>query len=174
MSYREIIKKLQALTTYRGQLHGPAHWTRVQRFGRELATLCQLNEWESRCIEVFALTHDLGRIDDGRDKQHPIAGNELFISNSTNLFPDLDYQQIEIIRTAVLHHSDGITAGKAFELGIFDHINHDEEAIIEMMGCCWDADRLDLLRLYMDPDPKYMSTFYWRDVLPLAIKLNKA
>ena len=172
MSYREIIKKLQAVSTYRGHLHGPAHWLRVERFGRELAILSQLNELESRCVEVFALTHDLGRLDDGSDKQHPVSGSELFINNSSGFFPDLSHEQIDIIHLAILHHSDGLTAGEAYESGLLSSIDYEEKALITIMGCCWDADRLDLLRLCMDINSNYMSTLYWGDVLPLARSLN--
>lgn len=39
---------------------------------------------------------------------------------------------------------------------------HDKGLITDdpTVGCCWDADRLDLMRVQTTPDPKYLSTAY--------------
>jgi hypothetical protein len=41
-----------------------------------------------------------------------------------------------------------------------------------VMGCCW-ADRLDLLRLGIELDPRGMSTPLWDSLLHLSQRLNQ-
>lgn len=170
---RDLIRKLEKLSSYRGTLHGPEHWIRVRQFGLELASLNHLNEWEAQCVEIFSLVHDLGRIDDGRDKDHPLLGAKIFVESACEYFPDLDGTQIKIIELAVKHHADGITSGEASNLGMFSDIEYDDEDVVTIVGCCWDADRLDLLRLWIQPKRKYMSTMNYETVLPYAMRVHK-
>ena len=63
--------------------------------------------------------------------------------------------------------------GALHKLPISDYSSWSRESVLNVIGCCWDADRLNLLRLGIIPDESKMSTPYWMDVLPFAAKLNK-
>jgi len=81
--------------------------------------------------------------------------------------------QVELVRTAIRRHSDRLTAEAAWYQGLFDSLGRKEDKVITVVGCCWDADRLDLLRLGTRTQAEFMSTEYWHKVLPLAEKLHR-
>lgn len=90
------------------------------------------------------------------------------------LFTDIADEILEIVKIAIHHHSDGMNAEEAlYEYPLIDKTAWSRESLLNTLGCCWDADRLDLLRLGIIPRETKMSTPYWHDVLPLAAKLNK-
>ncbi|KPK51654.1 MAG: hypothetical protein AMS22_10545 [Thiotrichales bacterium SG8_50] len=169
-----IIKRLMPFAGHpRSRIHGPAHWARVHRFGQALSEHLDLSRDGTQCVAVFAWTHDLARIDDGGGNQHAHDGASLLDPAWATVFPDLSVEQVELVRTAVRYHSDGLTAEAAYYHGYFDHLGHDDDEVIAIIGCCWDADRLDLLRLGAQPKTRYMSTDGWRKVLPLAERLHQ-
>lgn len=166
------IAQLLPYRRYESLLYGPAHWARVYRFGLILAEHCALTAAERRCVEVFALTHDLGRVDDNGGNQHALDGAVYFREYAGTLFPDLDEPACNLVETAIRHHSDGLTADVADRQGMLAHLSGERESVRLVIGCCWDADRLDLLRLGMYPRPEKMSTPFWEEVLPLALKIH--
>jgi hypothetical protein len=62
-----------------------------------------------------------------------------------------------------------MTATEALGSGEIDLSPEPRRALIACVGSCWDADRLDLLRLGMMPHPDRMSTAHWESVLPQAL-----
>lgn len=171
-SLKSTVHQLLAYRRYESYLHGPAHWVRVHRFGSLLSGYCGLPETERHCVEIFALTHDLGRVDDNGGNQHALDGADYFREYATAVFPDMEDRALDWVETAIRHHSDGLTADVADRQGLFAHLAGERESVRLMIGCCWDADRLDLLRLGMSPRAEKMSTPYWEAVLPLALKLH--
>jgi uncharacterized protein len=165
----ELVKPFAKMDS---EIHGQRHWSHVRRLGLELGNLLNLTDEQLRCIELFALTHDLARTNDGKNTVHSDDGSYLFVDVAKEVFPLLDGEQRGLIQICIKHHSDGITAEEAYLNQSFRHIAWREDDIINTVGCCWDADRLDLLRLGIEPNGKYMSTSVWEDVLPLARKLN--
>ena len=173
-SGKEILSCLTPFALYpESRFHGPAHWARVNHFGQELARLNGLPLDAKQCVSVFAWVHDLARTDDGGGNQHAIEGASYFDVVRPVVFPNLKKNQVEIVQTAIFFHSDGMPAESAYYRGLFDHLDGDENEIITTVGCCWDADRLDLIRLGIQPQAQSMSTEYWERVLPLAETLHK-
>ena len=173
MINRELIKKLESYCRLKdSKLHGAGHWVRVHRFGKLLSDKCNLRPELEDCVETFSLTHDLARNLDGFEEDH--GGNSALLFNKirNELFPDLSNNQVEVIKIAIHYHSDGMTSEEAYYKGLFDHIDLFGDDLINTIGCCWDADRLDLLRLGRHPRPELMSTEHWEDVLPLAEKIH--
>ena len=169
-----ILPHITPLAKHNSSLHGIAHWTRVHRYGLLLADSLGLSEAEKLAIALFGWTHDLARTDDGGGNQHSLDGAKYVHVVTKTLFNDFPEDILNIISCAIRYHSDGMNAEEALhELPIANHSNWSHESVLNVISCCWDADRLDLLRLGIVPDESKMSTIYWRDILPLAAKLNK-
>lgn len=171
-SERELLAQLRRFTFFDSHLHGPAHWVRVHRFGLILADNMNLEESQARCVEVFAWTHDLARVDDGGGNQHALDGAAHAFPVMDALFDDLNAAERQLVSAAIRHHSDGMTADEAYFQGVLDIEGWTEDELVETVAACWDADRLDLLRLGVPPNARYMSTECWRDVLPYSQKLH--
>ncbi len=162
------------LAKHNSVLHGVAHWSRVHRYGLLLAESLRLTETQKLAIVLFAWTHDMARINDGGGNQHSIDGAEYVRHITDTLFSDFPDPVLHVVQNAIRYHSDGMNAEEAlYELPILQESEWSREQLLNIIGCCWDADRLDLLRLGMMPLDHKMSTPYWKDVLPLAARLNK-
>ena len=59
----------------------------------------------------------------------------------------LNDAQFELLRYACTHHTDG------------------ETTTDPTIACCWDADRLDLGRVGIEPEADYLSTAAAREIL---------
>src|SRR5580700_11484463 len=111
MTGRETLRRLSGFARYPSQIHGPAHWARVQRFGALLAETEDLPPAARTCVEVFAQIHDLAREDDGGGNQHAIDGAFYMDEVVSAVFDgQLSKDQIETVRTAIRYHSDGTVA----------------------------------------------------------------
>lgn len=126
-----------------GGIHGPAHWTRVAAIGRRLAAATA--GADAGVVAYFALLHDCRRLGEGRDTGHGVRAADYALSNAGVI--DLDAGQLDLLRRACRDHDRGFVT--------------DDPTI----GCCWDADRLDLSRLGIRPDPRRLSTDAARDPL---------
>lgn len=113
-------------------IHGAPHWSRVRHNGLLLAEHTGAN---TRVVEYFAFIHDLGRESDNYDPEHGIRAAAIAESIAGDLIDVCGYE-LELLKEACCGHSDG-------------HIVAD----VTMMTC-WDADRLDLGRVGIRPDPK--------------------
>ena len=170
---RDVVDTVRELAWHVSDLHGVAHWARVYRYGKALASGLRLHPTYKDCIEIFAWTHDLARIDDSGGPQHAKDGARYFDAYVSMVFPHLTSMQCNIIHTAIYHHAEGISADEGWHEGWFTHLDGSKDDILNTIGCCWDADRLDLLRLDMEPDPNRMSTPFWDSLLPLSKRLNQ-
>ncbi len=117
-------------------IHGLAHWARVLENGRRLA---QLTGAKLAVVELFAIFHDSKRINDGLDLDHGRRGAEYAASLRGSSF-DLSDHDFDLLYSACVDHTNGLT-----------------EADITVQ-CCWDSDRLDLARVFITPDPKFLCT----------------
>jgi uncharacterized protein len=116
--------------------HGIAHWARVVENGLRLA------EETGALIEVvqlFAVLHDCRRLSEGGDPEHGRRAAELARSLRGEVF-DLPDRQFRILHRACAGHTHERT--------------HPDLTI----QTCWDADRLDLGRVGMTPDPYFLNT----------------
>lgn len=124
-------------------VHGPAHWQRVRDNGLRLA---ESTGADTTVIELFAFLHDCKRENDGTDPQHG-ARAAGFLWDIRHLFPaEFSIAQMAPLTHAIEFHSDGLTviAGK---------LKHRVT-----VATCWDADRLDLGRVGIVPDPMMLCT----------------
>ena len=116
--------------------HGPNHWRKVELNGRRLS---QVNGADETVVRLFALFHDVERCSEGYDPEHGRRAASLVLDLHGDVFKLAD-SQLEILVEACSFHNDGFTSSDL------------------TIGTCWDADRMDLPRVGIVPDPDLMST----------------
>ena len=119
-----------------GGIHGSAHWARVRINGLRLALY---NGANMRVVEYFAFLHDVCRQNDGRDPEHG-ARAARFAESIRHSSIALSDEEFPLLITAIEGHT---------------HSHHHEDITVRT---CWDADRLDLARVCIDPDPARLCT----------------
>jgi uncharacterized protein len=131
-----LIKTLQShfILDWAG-VHGAAHWARVRNYGLELCGLCDADR---QVVELFSFLHDCCRQNDLHDPLHGQKAADYAVSLNSVYF-SISNLQLEMLHFAIAGHSDGLV--------------HDDPTI----QTCWDADRLDLVRLGIEPHPCYLS-----------------
>ena len=90
-------------------------------------------------VRLFAVFHDSRRINEGHDPGHGRCGAAFAAALRGELFQMSD-EDFELLRIACADHTMGKTAGDV------------------TVQTCWDADRLDLGRVGIRPDPSYLCT----------------
>lgn len=118
--------------------HGLSHWRKVEENGLNLA---KENGADKLVISLFAYLHDSRRENEDEDEDHGLRASHLLdelIEAEVISISDLQYQQLA--QALIWHNSD---------LARSDDIT---------VQTCWDADRLDLGRVGMTPDPKRLFT----------------
>lgn len=122
-------------------IHGWPHWVRVRENGLELAGRTGA---DAAVVEAFALLHDIARRNDVLDPGHGRRAAALLRTLDPGLLP-LDEARRGLLAYACAHHTAGRTEGDVTVL------------------TCWDADRLDLGRIGIRPDPRRLCTEAARD-----------
>ena len=122
-------------------IHGISHWVRVRQNGLLLANKTGAS---TDVVEFFAFLHDSKRLDDGWDRDHGRRAAK-FIRTLQGSLINLADQDFERLVYACERHSDGLI-----------------EADITVQTC-WDADRLDLGRIGIKPDSRYLCTHAARE-----------
>lgn len=123
--------------------HGPAHWRRVLRNGLLLA---EHTGADKTAVMLFALFHDCQRTNEFDDPGHGSRGAALATAFRGVHF-DVPAPTFALLVEACEGHTDGL--------------RHADPTI----GTCWDADRLDLPRVGIWPEPLYLSTSFARQVV---------
>ena len=126
--------------------HGVVHWARVLENGLRIA---ETNGADQEVVTLFALFHDSRRSNEGRDDGHGLRGAELARSLRGELV-HLDDDRFDLLYEACRLHTDG-------------HIAGDRTLLAS-----WDADRLDLGRVGITPDPRRLGTKAGRSILGWA------
>lgn len=125
--------------------HGPRHWLQVEK------NAIMLGEHTPGCdMEVarhFALLHDCRRENEGSDPEHGARAAEFAQELADGGMLGLDPGQLATLKYAMTHHNGGQVS--------------DDPTI----GVCWDADRLDLLRVGTTPEINLMSTRFARKLM---------
>lgn len=121
-------------------IHGIGHWARVWENGMRLA---EETGADKEVVSYFALFHDARRLNEGRDRGHGKRGAELAAQWRGELF-GLGDEQFVLLYEACAHHTHGMT-----------------EADMTVQAC-WDADRLDLGRVGITPQPHRLCTEFAR------------
>ncbi len=118
-------------------LHGEGHWRRVAAAG--LALLPETPGADPAVVFLFALFHDSMRLNDGYDPLHGPRGAALAGDLRGEAF-DLEDAKMDLLKFACEEHTNGGVGRDA------------------TVGVCWDADRLNLWRVGIKPDPGLLST----------------
>jgi uncharacterized protein len=116
------------------RLHGPDHWRKVALVGLTLADASP--ECDRDLLLLFALLHDSQRQNENEDPAH----GERAAAFATTLNLPLSPQALATLVFALHHHDTGQLS--------------DDPTI----AVCWDADRLNLWRVGIQPDPELLST----------------
>lgn len=136
-----------------GGVHGLPHWSRVWFHGRSLAASLDV---DPAVLAWFAFLHDSQRQNDGHDPRHGRRAADFAVRLKRNgVVVELNAADFERLCEAMRLHSDGHTTG--------------DPAIL----ACWDADRLDLARVGIEPDPVRLCTHYARrcQVIEEAVRM---
>jgi uncharacterized protein len=116
--------------------HGAIHWARVLENGLRLAELTGANV---EVVKLFAVLHDACRLNEGQDQDHGRRGAD-FAARLRGKFFVLGDADFELLYDACSRHTDGLVEGDI------------------TVQTCWDADRLDLGRVGIRPEPDYLCT----------------
>jgi len=119
-------------------VHGKWHWEKVEKNALSLAK--KTPKADRLVVQLFSLIHDVKRENEDHDPEHgrrsALYAKELF---ELGKLP-ISEEQLSKLMEACKHHNDGKVT--------------DDPTI----GVCWDADRMDLTRVGIIPDPKLLST----------------
>jgi uncharacterized protein len=136
-SFKRLIEIVQAQFKLNWSIHGATHWGRVYENGMKLA---EMTSAKPEIVSLFAFLHDSRRVTDGLDQGHGPRGAEFakrLRAEGVIVISDADF---DLLTLACAKHSDGFT---------------DADITVQV---CWDADRLDLGRCGVRPDPRYLCT----------------
>ena len=133
-------------------IHGAPHWARVRHNGLILAQQTGANR---RVVEYFAFIHDLGRLNDNHDPEHGDRAALIAEKIAGDLIK-VDAVELDLLMEACRGHCDG-------------HL----EADVSVMTC-WDADRLDLGRVGIRPDPLRLCTGIAREPETLEVAYQRS
>lgn len=142
--------KLASVVAVTSNHHGVEHWTRVERNASYLAS--KVPDADPLVVRAFALVHDCCREDDGHDPEHgPRAAKTVYQWAAS--YGDqwgLNRRQTGHLMAACDLHTRASTE---------DGFNYPLTAQV-----CFDADRLDLGRVGIAPDPDMLFTHAGRDI----------
>jgi len=135
-------------------IHGIGHWARVLENGRRIGPA---EGADLQVLDLFAVFHDSRRLNDDWDPDHGRRGAQLAESLGP-LLPPLTHLQMDQLLTACTHHTSLAT--------------HPDPTV----KACFDADRLDLARVGIMPDPALLCTETARDpaVMAWAVERSRA
>jgi uncharacterized protein len=119
-------------------IHGERHWRAVAANGLWLANADPLVD--RVMVFLFALLHDAMRESDGYDPEHGGRAAALAADLHAVGLIRIGATQLELLQHACAEHADGFVSPDP------------------TVGACWDADRLDLPRVGITPDPSLLST----------------
>lgn len=121
-----------------GELHGLKHWKQVHA---NVLRLCTVNEGVNIDIAVaFAYLHDSCRRYNGRDLMHGERAVDNVLSIRHSILREFSDDEIRMLCEACKFHSQKIKTGNI------------------TIDTCFDADRLDLIRVDIEPVVEKMAT----------------
>jgi uncharacterized protein len=118
--------------------HGESHWRCVTATGLELASTT--GHVDRALVFCFGLLHDTRRENEAVDPGHGARAATFAAELRTEGALSLDEPRFTSLVEALRLHSDGQVSGDP------------------TIGTCWDADRLHLPRVLIEPDPALFST----------------
>lgn len=133
----ENVKNFVLSTWKMDSIHGLPHWQNVARNGFMLGEHTKANPFVT---QLFAYLHDSCRLNNGADLEHGVRAAELVLKLKDSLLKELSAKELEQLYLACKFHTTELRM---------------DEATIDT---CFDADRLDLVRLNIVLDPTRMAT----------------
>ena len=160
MKHDAIIKKAQSVVRlkfrldYQDGIHAIPHWTRVWYHGRCIAISLDANP---AILAWFAFLHDSQRHNDHQDPLHGRRAADFAVMlRKDSTIVELSSTEFEQLCEAMRLHSDGLIEGEA------------------SIRACWDADRLDLALVGIEPEISRLCTPYARKRKKVAVASRMA
>lgn len=133
----QLVATVHRHRLHESTLHGEQHWQCVAWTGLHL--LPDVPGSDPAVVFLFALFHDSQRLNDATDPGHGRRGGELARRLHGQVY-HCTPGQLDLLYTACCEHTDG-------------RVSADPT-----IGVCWDADRLNLWRVGMRPNARWLST----------------
>ena len=143
-----------------GETHGISHWQRVERNGILLSVENgKLREdINIKVVRFFAYLHDKCRLDNWTDIEHGVRAADMLSIIRNTILRDFTDEEVSLLERACRYHTTEHRTGNP------------------TIDVCFDADRLDLGRVGIAPNPKRMATeqgAYYAVNIYLIDKLRK-
>lgn len=166
----ELYEKLRTEELYQSSLHGQGHVERVTLLGAILAWMESLQDLETAMLIAACAYHDIGRIDDGVDREHGLRSAQKMQSlGLMDDFKEIPAKYRPIIYAAVASHCI-----KAMDrpkmLQMFGVEDIQIARFLTVSNLLNSADRLDRVRLG-DLDPEYLGSSAARVLVEFAEEL---
>lgn len=125
-----------------GETHGLSHWQRVERNGILLSTEngSIRKDVDLKVVRFFAYLHDKCRLNDWADLEHGVRSADMLYDIRETILKDFTDEEFFLLYKACRYHTTKQCTG------------------IPTVDVCFDADRLDLGRVGVEPNPKLMAT----------------
>lgn len=136
---QEIVKEIRQYVHSRwnlGETHGISHWDRVYNNGLKLIT----PEVNPLVVSLFAYLHDSCRLNDGEDINHGKRAAKGIDTLRNTYLKSVSDEDISLLKEACRLHTIAHKTGNP------------------TIDACFDADRLDLWRVGIIPDPNRLAT----------------
>ena len=134
--HQQLNISLQKVREASPLLHGIEHWRAVEKNVIMFVDKCS---GDVEVARLFAIFHDCKRQNENIDPGHGERAAEFLKSLNGKIF-SLSDDRFKLLYKACFYHNKGIV---------------DDNPTI---GACWDADRMELPRVGITPDPSLMST----------------
>ena len=125
-----------------GDTHGLPHWQRVERNGVLLSTEngAVRDGVNIKVVRAFAYLHDKCRVDDWEDLEHGVRAADMLSGIRNSILKDFTDEEVALLDKACRFHTIKHRTG------------------VPTIDVCFDADRLDLGRVGITPNPMKMAT----------------
>lgn len=134
-----ILEQAKADYVLKGKSHhNHWHWDKVERNALKLAA--ETEGADALIVQLFAILHDCKRLNEFDDPEHGKRAAQYAVKLHKKGTLKINKRQLDILASVCEHHNDG-------------QISADPT-----IGVCWDADRLDLIRVGILPKAELLST----------------
>lgn len=125
-----------------GETHGLPHWQRVERNGIILSMKNgQIrDDINIKVVRFFAYLHDKCRLNDWADLEHGARAADMLVTIRDTILKGFTDEEVSLLEKACRYHTTELRTG------------------IPTVDVCFDADRLDLGRVGITPNPKLMAS----------------
>ena len=131
-------------------IHGVSHWDRVAKNADSLKT----SDVDVLVVKAFAYVHDVERENENDDPQHGLRAAKLVDEIHSTVLEFLTEKEIQQLKEACELHTTTLRT---------------EDATV---NACFDADRLDLGRVGITPNPDKMATVQGRILAEKMMEAN--